>query len=197
VVARRPTWKGTSCIRAASRLGSSSADGVANAVSLKTSRSPRLRAPARVQHHAPDAVDAEPGCQRRAAAPFTFTSARAGPRCRGDRRYLFAASGLDPTSGLCLRRLVLYRFRIPTCNLESMAPDVVRERVRHRIEDGRLPRDRTIELWHTRGFGQICHGCGLPITAAEWMCLICADDWRTIRLHDDCHAFWVDERTRH
>jgi len=61
VVARRPTWKGTFCIRAASRLGSSSADGVANAVSLKTSRSPRLRAPVRVQHHAQDAVDAEPG----------------------------------------------------------------------------------------------------------------------------------------
>src|SRR4029453_5361507 len=30
---------------------------------------PRLCAPARVHHHAQDAVDAEPGCQRRASGP--------------------------------------------------------------------------------------------------------------------------------
>src|SRR4029434_4185263 len=62
-----------------------------------------------------------------------------------------------------------------------MNPDVARQLIRDRIEKGSLPRDRTIELWHAPGFGQTCDGCGLAITTTDWMCLICADDWRTIR----------------
>ena len=39
---------------------------------------PTLRAPARLQHHAQDTVDAEPGVrQRRASMSVTFLSARA------------------------------------------------------------------------------------------------------------------------
>src|SRR5262249_60847880 len=49
-----------------------------------------------------------------------------------DRSYLFTTSGFGPTSGLRLRRLVLYRSKISTCDAESMAPDVVRKIVRHR-----------------------------------------------------------------
>src|SRR5215471_3695043 len=44
--------------------------------------SPRLRAPACLQHHTEDAVDAEPGCQRRVL--FTSPSRREGPLRRGD-----------------------------------------------------------------------------------------------------------------
>jgi hypothetical protein len=75
-----------------------------------------------------------------------------------------------------------------------MAPNLVRQLIRHRIEDGSLPRDRTIELWHARGFGQTCDGCGLAITTNDWMCLLCADDWRAVRLHEDCLALWEEER---
>jgi hypothetical protein len=60
----------------------------------------------------------------------------------------------------------------------DMIADVVRQRIRDRIQSGSLPRDRTIELWHAFGFGQTCDGCGVAITTTEWMCLMCADDWR-------------------
>jgi hypothetical protein len=26
------------------------------------------------------------------------------------------------------------------------------------------------------------------------MCLMCADDWKAIRLHEYCHGLWQDER---
>jgi len=75
-----------------------------------------------------------------------------------------------------------------------MALDVVRQRIRHRIEDGRLPRDRTIELWRGAGFGHTCDGCGLTITTADRMSLICADDWRAVRFHVECFQIWDTER---
>jgi hypothetical protein len=75
-----------------------------------------------------------------------------------------------------------------------MTPDVARQLIRDRIEKGSLPRDRTIELWQAPGFGQTCDGCGLAITTTDWMCLICADDWRAIRLHEECFVLWQDER---
>jgi hypothetical protein len=77
-----------------------------------------------------------------------------------------------------------------------MAPDVVRQLIRHRIEDGSLPRDRTIELWHGGGYGfsQTCDGCGLTITTADRMSLLCADDWRALRFHADCFQVWDAER---
>jgi hypothetical protein len=75
-----------------------------------------------------------------------------------------------------------------------MTPDVARQLIRDRIEKGSLPRDRTIELWHALGFGQTCDGCGLAITTTDWMCLICADDWSAIRLHEECFVLWRDER---
>jgi hypothetical protein len=75
-----------------------------------------------------------------------------------------------------------------------MTPDVARQLIRDRVEKGSLPRDRTIELWHARGFGQTCDGCGLAITTTDWMCLICADDWRAIRLHEECLVLWEEER---
>lgn len=66
--------------------------------------------------------------------------------------------------------------------------------IRHRLEDGGLPHIHTIELWRERGFGQVCDGCGLAITSSEWMRLICADDWRLIRLHENCFVLWEIER---
>jgi hypothetical protein len=75
-----------------------------------------------------------------------------------------------------------------------MTLDVARQLIRDRIEKGSLPRDRTIELWHALGFGKTCDGCGLAITTTDWMCLICADDWSSIRLHEECFVLWQDER---
>jgi hypothetical protein len=75
-----------------------------------------------------------------------------------------------------------------------MARDVVRQLIRDRIDNGSLPCDRTIELWQTPGFGQTCDGCDLAITTTDWMYLICADDWRAMRLHEDCFVVWEEEK---
>jgi hypothetical protein len=77
-----------------------------------------------------------------------------------------------------------------------MVPDAVRQLIRHRIDNGRLPRDHTIELWHGDGygFGQTCDGCGLTITTADRMSLLCADAWRALRFHADCFQVWDAER---
>src|SRR5262245_33837360 len=74
-----------------------------------------------------------------------------------------------------------------------MAVDGLRHLIPERIQAGRLPRDRTIELWHGPGFGQTCDGCGLSITMAERMSLMCADEWRVIRLHAECFVLWEKE----
>ena len=57
-----------------------------------------------------------------------------------------------------------------------------------------LPSDHTIELWQTPGFGQACDGCGQAITTTDSMYLICADDWRAMRLHEDCFVVWEEEK---
>ena len=75
-----------------------------------------------------------------------------------------------------------------------MAEDLVRYAIRQRIQDGRLPRDRTIKLWHALGLGQICDACSGVITSTEWMYLICSDDWWGIRLHEECYVLWENER---
>jgi len=79
----------------------------------------------------------------------------------------------------------------------SMLMDVddARQLVRLRIQAGQLPSSgRTIELWCGPGFEQACNGCGMTITHADRMRLICADDWRAVRLHDECFLLWEDER---
>jgi hypothetical protein len=73
--------------------------------------------------------------------------------------------------------------------------DGARQLIRQRIQTGHLPRGgRTIEVWRGPGFEQTCDGCGRTITHAHTMRLICADDWRAVRLHDDCFLLWEDER---
>jgi len=70
----------------------------------------------------------------------------------------------------------------------------VRQQIRQRIQAGQLPTDHTIELWHGPGLGKTCDGCGQAITMAERMNLLCAEDWRPIRLHAGCFALWDEER---
>ena len=65
--------------------------------------------------------------------------------------------------------------------------------IRKRLQAGQLPREHTIELWHGPGFGQICDGCGAPIQHVDGMCLMCGEDWRAIRLHDECFFLWEEE----
>jgi hypothetical protein len=75
-----------------------------------------------------------------------------------------------------------------------MAAEGVRHLIQQGIQAGRLPRDHTVELWHGPGFGHMCDGCGLEITMADRMSLICADEWRMVRLHASCFVLWEEER---
>ena len=77
----------------------------------------------------------------------------------------------------------------------GMDPNLLRDLIRQRIHDGRLPRTHLIELGHWHGFGQACDGCGSTIARNQKMNVrMCADDWRTIRLHDDCFQIWDIEK---
>lgn len=77
-----------------------------------------------------------------------------------------------------------------------MNDDVIRLLIRQRIHDGRLPRHRVIELGDGSGIGHQCDGCGAAIEPDQRMTVrLCADDWRTLRLHDDCFQIWDAERS--
>jgi hypothetical protein len=83
------------------------------------------------------------------------------------------------------------------CYFVRMDAEVRRQVIRYRIQDGRLPRNPTIELGHGQGIGQDCDGCGETIATDQRMTVrICADDWRTIRLHDGCFPIWDAERLK-
>src|SRR4030095_14839087 len=56
---------------------------------------PRLCAPVRVQHHAQDAVDAEPGCQRPASGLIYLSDARA------QRRFYLASQDTSLAVSTC------------------------------------------------------------------------------------------------
>ena len=77
-----------------------------------------------------------------------------------------------------------------------MNDGVLRMLIRQRLHDGRLPRNKVIELGCGSGVGQECDGCGASIDPDQRMTVgISADDWRTLRLHDDCFQIWELERS--
>ena len=76
-----------------------------------------------------------------------------------------------------------------------MDPIFLRDLIWYRLQDGRLPRNHMIELGHGHGVGHVCDGCGSSIAWNQRMTVrMCSDDWRTIRLHDDCFQIWDTER---
>ena len=77
-----------------------------------------------------------------------------------------------------------------------MSDEVIRQLIRQRINDGRLPRHRLIEVFYGSGVGQECDACSGLIEQDQRMTVrICSEDWRTIRLHDDCFQIWDVERS--
>ena len=76
-----------------------------------------------------------------------------------------------------------------------MDAGVRRQLIRHRIREGILPRDHLIELGHGKGTGHACGACGEAILSDQRMTVrLSADDWGTIRLHDECFRIWDAER---
>jgi len=65
----------------------------------------------------------------------------------------------------------------------GMDATLLRDLIRQRIHDGRLPRTLLIELGHGHGIGTACDGCGSIIVWNQRMTVrMNADDWRRIRL---------------
>jgi hypothetical protein len=78
---------------------------------------------------------------------------------------------------------------------QRMDSTLLRDVIRQRIQDGRLPRTPLIELGHGQGIGQACDACGSVIAKTHRMTVrISADDWRTLRFHGDCFQVWDTEK---
>jgi len=76
-----------------------------------------------------------------------------------------------------------------------MDPTLLRDVIRQRLNDGRLPRTPLIELGHGQGIGQACAACGSIIAMNHRMTVrMSAEDWRTLRLHDNCFRMWDTEK---
>ncbi len=76
-----------------------------------------------------------------------------------------------------------------------MDADLVRQLIRRRLEDGRLPRGRIAEVWVQSGDGQLCHCCGAILTTSQTVISgLAVEDWRAIRFHPDCFRIWEVER---
>src|SRR3989442_13980093 len=61
-----------------------------------------------------------------------------------------------------------------------MDSQVTWQLIRLRLQDGRLPPDRAVELSFAPGSGQVCD----------------TEDWCEMRFHDECFHIWDDERLK-
>jgi hypothetical protein len=78
-----------------------------------------------------------------------------------------------------------------------MSENHVRQLIRHRLLERRLPRGRATHLRYVSGQGRECDGCGEPIHVrqkAVWG--ISTQDWASVRFHVDCYEIWEVERLR-
>jgi hypothetical protein len=72
---------------------------------------------------------------------------------------------------------------------------LIRESVRRRLKDGRLPQGRAGGIRETSGDGQQCNACDEPIgqkQQALWA--VISRDWMFFRFHVDCYKVWDAER---
>jgi hypothetical protein len=70
----------------------------------------------------------------------------------------------------------------------------VRQLVRDRIADGRLPRNRGGAISATNGADERCDACSTPVSPEEVLFKIAHEGFRQIRVHATCFSVWRDER---
>ena len=76
-----------------------------------------------------------------------------------------------------------------------MDPEVARQLIRRRLDEGRLPRGRMAEAAVRSGDGQLCDGCGAIVTTDQIaMSGLAVENWRTLEFHVDCFHIWDVER---
>ena len=73
--------------------------------------------------------------------------------------------------------------------------DDIRQLIRRRLLEGRLPRGRALDIWAAPGEGQSCDGCGEPIAKNQQIVWgIAAKDWMSVQFHANCYELWEAER---
>lgn len=81
--------------------------------------------------------------------------------------------------------------------ISGMDAEMIRQLIRLRLQDGRLPHEHAVELASGPGSGQMCHGCGASITRRQGMTLrLDTEDWSEITFHDEYFGIWDDERLK-
>jgi len=76
-----------------------------------------------------------------------------------------------------------------------MDSTLVRQLIRHRLLEGRLPRGRAVDIWDAPGEGQTCDGCDDPIARDQMMIWgIASQDWVSVHFHATCYELWEAER---
>lgn len=69
------------------------------------------------------------------------------------------------------------------------------EKIRQKMRDGLLPRDRPARVWAGYGTGDLCAGCDRPIEPEDVEYEF--GDGEVIRMHLGCAAVWEAQRHPH
>ena len=76
-----------------------------------------------------------------------------------------------------------------------MDEDLIRQLIRRKLQDRRLPRGRASDISAALADGQTCDACGEPIVAKqEAVWAIATQDWISLRFHALCYELWEIER---
>lgn len=76
-----------------------------------------------------------------------------------------------------------------------MDQHVVRELIRRRLREHRLPLERAAGFRETRGDGRPCDACDEPIGPHERGVMVMVSlEWLSVRFHVDCYKAWEVER---
>jgi hypothetical protein len=66
----------------------------------------------------------------------------------------------------------------------------VRQSVKARLDDGRLPRNVISPFWTSHGKGQLCDACLRSVTESQVLMGAEAPNRRTIYFHARCLVYW-------
>jgi hypothetical protein len=76
-----------------------------------------------------------------------------------------------------------------------MHEHLVRQLIRRKLIEGRLPRSRAFDVWVLPGDGQTCDGCEKSIEDnTETARAIATRNGLPLRFHEDCYRLWESER---
>ena len=77
----------------------------------------------------------------------------------------------------------------------AMDQDLVREVIRHRLRERRLPLGRAVGIRETQGDGRPCNACEEPVDSKQRAVVVMVSrEWMSVHFHQDCYIAWETER---